>query len=378
LWATAACLLAVGVFALTSPTVFVRLITYPHLDPVTAVDWHRPQEKVVGRPGTSLPRAAPGAHGIDEEVLEQAIRYASETDSLALLVVHEGKLVLEEYYGGHTAGTRVNTASTAKTLLALAVGIAIQEGAISSVHAPAVRYLDEWAGDRRSGITVKNLLRMTSGLRNDDNMLNPFSDLVQAHLGDDLAEVVLEIPAEHPAGKRFEYSNFNTQLLAILLERATGTRLADYLGDRLWRHLGTQPAAVWLDREGGNAHAYCCFMATARDWARVGLLLLNQGRVGSKQVVPASWIEQMRTPCPLEPAFGMHLWLGHPPADPQRVQRPRPYVSEDVMYLNGRHDNRVFVLPSRRLVIVRIGMHSSRWDDVYLPNLFMAAMPAVD
>ncbi|MCB9870765.1 MAG: serine hydrolase [Planctomycetes bacterium] len=149
-----------------------------------------------------------------------------------------------------------------------------------------------------------------------------------------------------PAGTRFQRNNLNTQLLGLFLERATGRRYASLLSERIWQPIHARDAAVWLDRERGNAKVCGAVLATARDWARVGELIRNLGRVGDRQVVPAAWIERMEQPAPHRGSCGLHLWRskGRPDAGVP------PYV-----YLDGRAKQRVFVLRGLELVIVRTG-----------------------
>jgi CubicO group peptidase (beta-lactamase class C family) len=289
---------------------------------------------------------------------------------VALLVMHRDRLVLEQYWQGHQASDPVNSMSMVKTLLALLIGVAIDEGHIGSIQDPVSLYLPEWANDPRGDITLADLLYMQSGLRNDDRTDTLRSDLVQLYGGSDAQKVALRIPLEGTPGEVFDYSNFNSQILGIVLERATGESFGDYLSSRLWQPLGAGNGFLWLDRPGGHAKPFCCFFAIATDWARLGQMLLHQGKVGNTQVIPAAWIRRMLHPSPLEPTFGLHIWLKARTTDYPAVNlaSSAPFVADDTFYLDGRHHQRVYVIPSEELVIVRIGEEPPAWDDAVIPN----------
>lgn len=350
-----------------------RTISYPK-NAITNTGWYRPQAPVLGSAGPSLPEAAEVS--LSASALAEATDFAAAQNSTALIVLHQGEVVLEKYWQGASAASLSNSMSMSKSVLALLIGIAIEEGAIGSVQDPLSRYIPEWASDRRGRLTLKDLLYMHSGLRNEDRTDTPLSDLVQLYMGSDVEKTALRVPQASPPGQYYDYNNVNSLLLSLVLERATGESYADYLSSRLWQPLQASDAALWLDRPGGRAKPFCCFFATAPDWARVGQLLLNQGKVGSRQVVPAEWIRQMLVPSPLEPTYGLHLWLKARTADFPNVDQAASaaFLADDTFYLDGRAHQRVYVIPSAALVIVRIGEDPPAWDDAILPNLLVRSL----
>ena len=179
-----------------------------------------------------------------------------------------------------------------------------------------------------------------------------------------------------PPGEVFDYNNVNSQVLAIVLQRATGMDYADYLATRLWQAISARAGSVWLDRPDGLPKTFCCLFATARDWARVGQLLLNQGTWQGTPVIPADWIAEMLTPSPLETTFGKHIWVkartpDHPNVD---TTATAPYLDPQGFHLDGRGLQRVFILPTYDLVIVRMGEQPDTWDDAVIPNTLAAAL----
>jgi CubicO group peptidase (beta-lactamase class C family) len=365
---------ALGVLALLVVwqwTFLSRMLTYPD-NPVTDAAWYQPREVVRGSPGEPLPAAA--RPRIRADALAQAADYAERKNSSALLVVHDGEVVAEHYWRGQSADSPTNSMSMAKTVVGLLVGVAIEEGHIASVDEPASKYLTEWAGDGRRRITIRQLLQMASGLGGAEHNDDPFSPIGRMYLGTDALSVVAETPLAFEPGSRFEYNSINTQALSVVLERASGRRYADYLSAKLWRPLGASDASVWLDRPGGNAKTFCCLFATARDWARVGLLIVNGGRVGDRQVVPASWVKEMLTPSPQEQDYGYHIWLGRQGS--RKEDHDEEFLADDVAYIDGKFKQRVYLIPSRRLVIVRVGEQARAWDDAYLPNAVVRGLAA--
>ena len=130
-------------------------------------------------------------------------------------------------------------------------------------------------------------------------------------MGSDITTRALRAPVSVEPGKRFEYSNVDAEILGIVLQRASGKRYARYLSERMWNRLGVGEAAVWLDREGGMAHTFCCLQTTARGWLAVGRSILDLGQVAGEQVVPAAWVLEMLKGSGTNPNFGLQIWLGN-------------------------------------------------------------------
>lgn len=358
------------------PTVLRNLVFgQSPLDPA-GVEKSQPQEWVRGAPRDDIPLGAP--EGISAAGLAAAEAYAEKTGSVALLVWHRGALRYEKYWPGFDRGTRTNPNSMHKTVLGLTVGAAIADGYIESADVPASRWITEWQNDARRDITVRQLLQMASGLE-----IPIFGTWKSARIlfGSDLAAGVLGLGSVEPAGSRFQYSNANSQLLLLLVERATGQRYSRYLSERLWKRLGAADAALWMDHPGGLPRGFCCLFASARDWLRVGRLFLDRGRVGADEVIPATWIDEMVTPSPGNPNFGLHVWLGSPPQTERlyndftiKAFHSRPFEAKDVIFIDGFGGQRVYVVPSLDLIVVRTGKSTTDWDDAVLPNALITAI----
>ena len=342
---------------ITSQYTFLkRLVTYPRENEITETAWYSPQEEVKGNLREDLsPLDEASIHRI-KPTLNKIEAYTMERKTSGLLVLHHGKVALEKYAPSFSQESTTNSMSMAKTILALLVGIAIDEGKIHSEKDSVALYLPEWKNDSRKNITLEHLLQMTSGLDFNDDSTNLLSDLVSMHIGTQIKSLILATKPKKAPGIEYEYLNANSQILSLILERATGQRYSHYLSEKLWEPLRAGTAHLWLDREEGTPKAYCCFFANLRDWGRVGQLFLNHvlhfKDHSLNSIVSSQWIRKMITPSPLNPTYGYHITLG-----------------KDAFYLDGRRKQKVYVIPSQDLVIVRVGESPQDWDDSFFTQL---------
>jgi len=358
------------------PTVLRNLVSGQSPTDPAGIEKSQPQEIVTGNPRDNIPTGV--ASWSDPRGITEAEQYADSTGSVALLIFHQGALRYEKYWPGFDRSTRTNPNSMHKTVLGLLVGAAIADGFIDSVDAPASKWITEWQGDERRKITVRDLLQMSSGLQ-----VPIFGTWKSAKIlfGSDLSAGVLGLPSVKSSGSEYQYSNANSQVLLILLERATGQRYSSYLSSRLWKRLGADDAALWMDREGGLPRGFCCLFATARDWLRVGRLFLDGGRAGDDQLVPTAWIADTVMPAPKNSNFGYQIWLGSPPSTERRYNdytvkafHSEPFAAKDMIYIDGFGGQRVYIIPSLQLVIVRTGKSTTSWDDAVIPNAVIRAV----
>jgi CubicO group peptidase (beta-lactamase class C family) len=365
-----------GYMYATDATLATRVIK------LAVLDESGPTQPITGGGYTPLPSASPQSTGISQPVLDDILAYGETTHSHALLIYHRDKLILEHYYPGYDAATISSSASMHKSVLALLIGLAIEQGAIASVNEPAATYITEWANDERSKITIKQLLQQTSGIDFPSFGLNPTGSFFKFFLGDDVTAITLSQPLLAEPGMQFDYTSVGPETLGILLERATGQKYADYLEANLWQKLGVDDASVQLDREGGMARTFCCLNATARSWLKIGLLHLYKGRLNGAQIVPTDWMLDVVKPGVHEPNYGYLTWLGTEYKEQQRYNRKgaesvyhsAPYVMDDLIYFDGFGGQRVYIIPSEELVIVRTGDVSLDWDDAYVPNTIMSGL----
>jgi CubicO group peptidase (beta-lactamase class C family) len=356
-----------------------RMQAMPMQRAVESPDAYTPAETVQGGDGAAFESISAAEAGLSPEALAAAQAYADAQGSFALIVAKGGRIVHEHYADGFDANSKFSTASMHKAVLALAYGSALKAGKLR-LDDRLDKYLTEFVGRPEGAITLRQLLQMAGGLNppeGDGKGAPPL--FVQMMFGEDIRELAGRHVQVAPAGTAFAYSNGSTQLAGQALEVALGERYGPWLSRVLWAPLGAEDAEIWLDREGGNPHYFCCLQARPRDWLRVGELLRQEGRVGDKQVVDADWVRTITAPSPLNPNFGMNIWRGSP-HDPQRgyglgvamkVAAKDPFARDDVIYIDGAGGQRVYVVPSEELVIIRVGKPAMSWDDSALVNLVL-------
>lgn len=267
LFATAGILL-IGLLLAFSERVFLeRIISMGSHDPVTLpVEWYAPKEPVPGNPNDSLPLAAASDRTLPEDVLADIATYAEAQGSQSLIVLHNGAIQLERYWGDSDRETWFNPQSMSKSVLGLLMGIAIADGDIESVTDPIGKYIEEWRDDPRGAATIEQTLRMSAGLEQmtESYDFDLFSRGTRYNFGEDFTGMILDLKQVDPPGTVFDYNNEETNLLGIVIERATGKRYAQYLSEKLWKPLELSDAAMYLDKPNGAAMKSCCIFSRPR------------------------------------------------------------------------------------------------------------------
>jgi CubicO group peptidase (beta-lactamase class C family) len=271
------------------------------------------------------------------------------------------------------------------------VGVAIADGSLPGVDAPIGRWLTEWVGDPRGAITIRQLLTMSSGLAQITGdygyRLVPENPGLRQNFGDDFLGPALDLKLVGTPGAKFDYNNNATLLLSVVLQRATGRRYADYLSAKLWKPLELSDAFVYLDRPGGQPMTSCCVLSRAEDWLAIGRLILARGKgPDGRQLVPAQWIDAMVAPSPANPRYGFQIWRGDQRVGGQPAPVVQPgtdvwqserFLDPKTVFLLGYGYQRVWVLPTQGIVIVRMGRQwPGAWDEAAIPNAVVRALGA--
>jgi CubicO group peptidase (beta-lactamase class C family) len=374
--------LTLGLLGLLAALVATLFIMDPVLTTRLLTMDQGPEERVAGGPLVTLPTATDEQRTITPAALTAAIDYTATNNTHALLVYRNGRIELEHYFPGHDSNSITPTQSMHKSVLAMLVGIAIEQGHIPSVDTPAATWLDEWADDDRAKITIRQMLQQTSGIDFATFSPNITGGFFQMMMGDNIVPVVLNNSVLFPPDTEFDYNSVNPEALGILLQRATGKRYADYLSEALWQHLGAPDATVVLDTDDGMARTFCCLQATARSWLHTGILHLQAGEFNGKQVVPAEWIKAIQTPGSIQPNYGYLTWLGTEWQEQRyynrktstNVNHSEAFAAEDVIFFDGMGGQRVYIIPSANMVIVRTGAITMDWDDATLANILVSGI----
>ena len=350
------------------------------------LETYEPLEAVPGARDHQPLRAASVA-SIDPSALQRAREYAAANRSSAFLVWRDGVLEESSYFGETLATSTLTSRSLAKPMTAIAVGRAIALGRIRSLDQPVADFVPEWRDDeRRRLILVRHLLDMRSGFLPQSMSSDPAHILNRAYLHPRHDEIIIrEYPVVDAPGSRYEYNNASSEMVAVLIERATGRRYAEFISSEILQPIGAPGGQVWLNRPGGVAHSGCCLMLPAEAWLRLGILLSTDGVWQGKRLLPVGYVNEMRRPTRENPYYGLGVYVAgdytprrgfaHPEreADSRKVLHSEPYLAPDLFLFDGNANQVVYIIPSERLVILRMGDNPPRgegqeWDNTVLPN----------
>lgn len=286
----------------------------------------------------------------------------------AFVVISNRKLVHEEYWDSGSDTTRSNSFSAAKSIVSLLIGCLYDEGKIESLDQPVTDFLPEFTNTNGFTIRIKDLLTMSSGIDWDEGYSSLFSPTTKAYYGKNLAKQVLALEVKSKPGVLFEYQSCDTQLLALIVEKASGKSVSEFASEKLWKPLGAEHPALWsVDRKDGVEKAYCCFNSTALDFARIGQMVLDSGQFNNRQIVSKSYIEQATTPATMLHGddgdscyyYGYQFWM-------------LTHKGNNVIYARGILGQYIFIIPALNAVVVRLGTdrskeyHNHAPKDVYI------------
>ncbi len=241
-----------------------------------------------------------------------------------LLVIQDGKVRLERYGLNRKPTDRWTSFSVAKSVTSTLVGAAIQDGYIKSLDDQVTAYVPELKGAGYEGVTIRQLITMSSGVKWNEDYTDMNSDVAKVGLSilepgvNPVVSYMRKLPREVTPGTRFHYSTGETDLVGILVSNAVGKPLSQYLSEKLWAPYGMEQDAIWVEDVAGHERGGCCLSITLRDYGRIGMFILGGGKAGGKQVVPAGWTrDATRQQLPLSaahPEYGGYgyFWLIKP------------------------------------------------------------------
>src|SRR6185312_16824183 len=328
----------------------------------------------IGKPIPWVMSAHYNKKTIKDEYLENFKKY----QTVAFVVIKNDSLYHEQYWDGYSDTSHSNSFSMAKSITSILAGIAIGEGKIKSVDEHVSDFIPQFKEGMDSLLTIKDLLTMSSGINFNESYINPFAYPSEAYYGSDLMGTTLKYKVTETPGKEYIYLSGNSTLLGYIITKATGKTLSDYASEKLWQPLGAEHPAYWsVDHEGGMEKAYCCFNSNARDFARIGQLYLDSGRIYTtkvvndtdfhmgiktelgivlndndtiitrikkcvyKQVVPKEWVAASTSP-KLVAYYGYQWWILN-------------YEHHIIPYCRGLKGQYIFVIPDKNMVVVRLG-----------------------
>jgi CubicO group peptidase (beta-lactamase class C family) len=285
--------------------------------------------------------------------------FMSRNDVTGLLIIKDGKIVIEKYASGNTGTTKWPSWSVAKSVTSTLVGAAIRDGFISSVEDAITKFLPQLKGSAYDGTTIRNLLQMSSGVKfseDYEDRNSDFSRLMQCYYNQKagcVLDLVKTIPRDVAPGTKFHYATLDTTVVGDVVMAATHQTLAGYLSDKIWSPFGMENDAIWvLESKNGQEFGGVLIGATLRDYGRFGQFILNGGKAGGKQVLPDHWIEEATHPRldspqvnygQLEPdwpdGYGYSWWL-YPPGQKSSPNQEEAFEAEGIfgqyIYINPK------------------------------------------
>lgn len=271
-----------------------------------------------------------------------------ELGTAAFLIIKNDSIWFEKYYDSYDEMSRTNSFSMAKSIVTALMFKAIQDGYLKNIDQPVSDFYPQF--DKR--LTVGDLSSMSSGLDWNENYYNPFGSTARAYFDDNIREQILDLKVVEEPGEKFKYLSGNTELLGMVITKATGKSLSQYLSESFWKPLGMNDDALWQidSKESNMEKAYCCISSNARNFGKFGKLFINYGEWNGKQLLDSSFIAKASKPGFEEtPYYGYGFWLSD-------------YKDKEIFYMRGVLGQYVIMIPEDDLVIVRLGNKLIRKD----------------
>jgi len=302
---------------------------------------------VLAKNPTAIPN---GQNYVDFVVNDSLDFYLKKSKSVAFLVVQDDSVRCEKYWDLGKRNSLTNSFSMAKSVVSLLVGCAIDSGFVEGVEQSVFDFVPELKPFNNYDVKIKHLLEMSSGLDWIENYKKPISVTAKSYYGSDLESLILDRVFVSPSGFTHDYKSGDTQILGVLLERAVGKSVSSFAGEVLWSKIGAMNDAYWsLDYDGGIEKTFCCFHSNARDFSRLGLLMLNRGSIFGNSIVDSEYVDWLVRPTGLVDVGGGGVdyyangwWVAE-------------VLEKSIVYARGFNGQYIVVVPELDLVFVRLG-----------------------
>lgn len=278
----------------------------------------------------------------------------NQNGTIAYVIIKNDSIWFENYYDNFNENSQTNSFSMAKSYVSAMLGKAIMDGYIKGLDQPVCDFIPEFCEGKAAQMTVGDLSSMASGTNWDERYYSPFSITTRAYFDDDLTKVMTGLKVVRDPGTAYKYASGDTQMLAIVLERATGKKLYEYLSESFWKPLGSENSTLWqVDSEDHDlVKAYCCIASNAKDFARLGKLYKDYGKWNDKQLLDSSFIAKSVTPRFVEsPEYGYGWWL-------------KNVGDKHFFMMRGHLGQYVIVEPNDNVIIVRLGHSKGPGDAI--------------
>lgn len=280
------------------------------------------------------------------------LNFFDDRKTCAYLVIKDGKIVYERYAENYNENTISGSFSMAKTINALLIGKMLELKKIQSLEDDVKKYVPELTQIPAGKLTIKEVLTMSADIDWNESYWNIFSLTAESYYGNNLDALMrkLKLRNDNQQGKLFEYQSCCTQILGYIIKNVSGKTLAENANEYLWQPLGAQSDALWSTDKNGMEKSFCCINATARDFARLGQMVLQHGKWNNMQIIDSTYLSQMITPASNLKDYrgntcdwyGFQTWVIN-------------YNGQQIPYFRGILGQFIFVLPNSNAVIVRLG-----------------------
>jgi CubicO group peptidase (beta-lactamase class C family) len=292
--------------------------------------------------------------------------FLEQSGTTAFLIIRNDSILYERYFKGHNRETYCKSFSATKVFLSALIGAAIDDGVIQSVNDPVMKYIPEIEDKRLANLTIGNCLSLTSGIKTNNKQSMPWHDKVRIYYSRDVRKLMSSIEYDHESGKEFSVEEISPVLLGLTLERATGKSLSSYLEEKIWKPLGMEHQALWVTdrKKDGFEAANSGLTALPIDFAKFGRLYLNKGLWNGEKIISQEWIEKTTMP----DTSSLSFWKKIEYYDKKDVYYNsmwwglRDNNGEYTYSANGHFSQRIYLDPSRNLIIIRFGTKDGKTD----------------
>lgn len=277
-----------------------------------------------------------------------------KNETVAFLIIKNDSIIKEDYFLGYDENSMTNSYSMSKSIISFLFLKSIEEGTIPSLNSKLTDYFPVFNESNGSNVTLSDLSTMSSGLVWEENYKDLMGITAQAYVTKDLNKLMMGSKFSGMSGDKFKYLSGNTQLLAMAIEKANSSTIQELTYKWLWNPMGAKNDALWMidSKEKNMTKAYCCLSSNAKDFAKVGLVYKNFGKINEQKLIDSSFISMSIKPrFNSNPIYGYGLWIGK-------------QNNIDFFSLRGHQGQYVIVIPEEDVIIVRLGKRKSRGSDL--------------
>lgn len=275
-----------------------------------------------------------------------------EKETKAFIVIKNDSILFEKYFDGYNNSSLSNSFSVTKSIIVSMLGKAIMEGYIKGLDQPVSDFFNEYKDGLAAELTVGHLASMSSGMEWNEKYYSVINITSESYFTRDLRSLILNQKIIKKPGQSFRYSSGDTQLLGMVIEKATGVSLSSYLSEKFWTPMGAENAALWQidSKKNKMEKAYCCISGSARDFARFGKLYINNGNWNGEQILDSSFVKQAISPVfDNSDYYGYGWWLYN-------------FNGKKVFTMNGHRGQFIISFPKENIIIVRQGEYNEKGD----------------